>query len=317
TSCFPSNPIRNLGKSGLRISNIVLGTFATFGSQISDEVTEDIVTLAYEHGVHAFDTSEAYAGGRAEIVLGKILKKKAWRRSSYIVITKVSWGGKAETEKGLSRKHIIEGLRSSLDRLQLDYVDVILANKSDPRTPVEEIARAFTHVINQGWAMYWGTSKWAATEIMEIYSVCRQFNLIPPIVEQSEYNFFKRESIEMHLPELFHKIGLGLMAACPLMGGMMSGKYKNGLPANSRASIKNFSWYKERVTNEQAARHHLLLNDLEMIASKLDCTLAQLAIAWCLKNENVHCVVLGSSSVEQLIENLKAVQVRIELTQNN
>lgn len=185
---------RNLGKSGLRVSCVGLGTWVTFGAQVSDEMAEEILTLAYESGINFFDTAEVYAAGkihfvdqiamRAEIVLGKILSKKTWRRSSYIVSSKIYWGGKAETEKGLSRKHIIEGLKGSLERLQLEYVDIVFANKPDPHTPMEETVRAFTFVINQGWAMYWGTSRWTPTDIMEAYSVARQFNLIPPIAEQ-------------------------------------------------------------------------------------------------------------------------------------
>lgn len=305
---------RNLGKSGLRVSNIVLGTWVTFGSQISDETAEEICTYAYEHGVNVFDTSEVYANGKAEVTLGKILKKKQWRRSSYIVVSKIFWGGKAETERGLSRKHILEGVQASLERLQLGYVDVLLANKSDPRTPMEEIARAFTHVVNQGWCMYWGTSRWSPAEIMEIYSTCRQFNLIPPTSEQLEYNFFKRDQVEFLMPELFHKIGLGLMTTSPLYGGFISGKYSNNIPYGSRASLKGFSWFKEKVMGEEGRSRQLCLNELLYLTHNLRCTLSQLAIAWCLKNESVHCVVLGASSVDQLCEDLKAVQLVSRLT---
>ncbi|KAF6026514.1 KCNAB2 [Bugula neritina] len=261
---------QNLGKSGLRVSNIALGTWITFGGQITDEMAEEILTLAYESGINVFDTAEVYAAGKAEIVLGKILKRKAWRRSSYIITTKIYWGGKAETEKGLNRKHIIEGLRASLDRLQLPYVDIVFANKSDsltstegsadPLAPdaipvgrifrVEEIVRAFTYVINQGWAMYWGTSRWSATEIMEAYSVARQFNLIPPIVEQAEYNFFQREKVECQLPELYHKIGLGTMTWSPLACGILTGKYEDGIPVHSRAALKHCMWLKEKILSE-------------------------------------------------------------------
>uniref|UniRef100_A0A3B1IHF6 Potassium voltage-gated channel subfamily A regulatory beta subunit 1 n=1 Tax=Astyanax mexicanus TaxID=7994 RepID=A0A3B1IHF6_ASTMX len=183
---------RNLGKSGLRVSCLGLGTWVTFGGQISDEVAEQLMTIAYESGVNLFDTAEVYAAGKAEIILGNIIKKKCWRRSSLVITTKLYWGGKAETERGLSRKHIIEGLKGSLQRLQLEYVDVVFANRPDSNTPMEEIVRAMTYVINQGMAMYWGTSRWTAMEIMEAYSVARQFNLIPPVCEQAEYHLFQR-----------------------------------------------------------------------------------------------------------------------------
>ncbi|NXJ14644.1 KCAB1 protein, partial [Odontophorus gujanensis] len=203
----PGMKYRNLGKSGLRVSCLGLGTWVTFGGQITDEMAEQLMTLAYDNGINLFDTAEVYAAGKAEVVLGNIIKKKGWRRSSLVITTKIFWGGKAETERGLSRKHIIEGLKASLERLQLDYVDVVFANRPDPNTPMEETVRAMTHVINQGMAMYWGTSRWSSMEIMEAYSVARQFNLIPPICEQAEYHMFQREKVEVQLPELFHKIG--------------------------------------------------------------------------------------------------------------
>ncbi|ELK28058.1 Voltage-gated potassium channel subunit beta-2 [Myotis davidii] len=187
---------RNLGKSGLRVSCLGLGTWVTFGGQITDEMAEQLMTLAYDNGINLFDTAEVYAAGKAEVVLGNIIKKKGWRRSSLVITTKIFWGGKAETERGLSRKHIIEGLKASLERLQLEYVDVVFANRPDPNTPMEETVRAMTHVINQGMAMYWGTSRWSSMEIMVRVSVARQFNLLPPICEQAEYHMFQREKVE-------------------------------------------------------------------------------------------------------------------------
>ncbi|XP_021425112.1 voltage-gated potassium channel subunit beta-2 isoform X7 [Oncorhynchus mykiss] len=232
---------RNLGKSGLRVSCLGLGTWVTFGGQITDEMAEQLLCLAYENGINLFDTAEVYAAGKAEVVLGNVIKKKGWRRSSLVITTKIFWGGKAETERGLSRKHIIEGLKASLERLQLEYVDVVFANRPDPNTPMEGIAetvRAMTHVINQGMAMYWGTSRWSPMEIMEAYSVARQFNQIPPICEQAEYHMFQREKVEVQLPELFHKIGVGAMTWSPLACGIISGKYDSGVPPYSRASLK-------------------------------------------------------------------------------
>ncbi|XP_058228877.1 voltage-gated potassium channel subunit beta-2 isoform X1 [Hemibagrus wyckioides] len=269
---------RNLGKSGLRVSCLGLGTWVTFGGQITDEMAEQLMTLAYENGINLFDTAEVYAAGKAEVVLGNIIKKKGWRRSSLVITTKIFWGGKAETERGLSRKHIIEGLKASLERLQLDYVDVVFANRPDPNTPMEETVRAMTHVINQGMAMYWGTSRWSPMEIMEAYSVARQFNQIPPICEQAEYHMFQREKVEVQLPELFHKIGVGAMTWSPLACGIISGKYDSGVPPYSRASLKGYQWLKDKILSEEGRRQQTKLKELQAIAERLGCTLPQLAI---------------------------------------
>ncbi|XP_069581714.1 voltage-gated potassium channel subunit beta-2-like [Brachyistius frenatus] len=305
---------RNLGKSGLRVSCLGLGTWVTFGGQITEEVAEELMTLAYENGINLFDTAEVYSGGRAEVVLGTIIKKKGWRRSSLVITTKIFWGGKAEMERGLSRKHIIEGLRASLDRLQLEYIDVVFANRPDPNTPIEETVRAMTHVINQGMAMYWGTSRWTSMEIMEAYSVARQFNQIPPICEQAEYHMFQREKVEVQLPDLFHKIGIGAMTWSPLACGILSGKYNCGIPNHSRASLQGYRWMKDKILSEEGHRQQVKLKELQAVAERLSCTLPQLAIAWCLRNEGVNSVLLGASRTEQLLENIRAIQVLPKLS---
>ncbi|XP_064822463.1 voltage-gated potassium channel subunit beta-2 isoform X2 [Oncorhynchus masou masou] len=305
---------RNLGKSGLRVSCLGLGTWVTFGGQITDEMAEQLLCLAYENGINLFDTAEVYAAGKAEVVLGNVIKKKGWRRSSLVITTKIFWGGKAETERGLSRKHIIEGLKASLGRLQLEYVDVVFANRPDPNTPMEETVRAMTHVINQGMAMYWGTSRWSPMEIMEAYSVARQFNQIPPICEQAEYHMFQREKVEVQLPELFHKIGVGAMTWSPLACGIISGKYDSGVPPYSRASLKGYQWLKDKILSEEGRRQQAKLKELQAIAERLGCTLPQLAIAWCLRNEGVSSVLLGASSTDQLMENIGAIQVLPKLS---
>uniref|UniRef100_A0A3P8X3R7 Potassium voltage-gated channel subfamily A regulatory beta subunit 3 n=1 Tax=Cynoglossus semilaevis TaxID=244447 RepID=A0A3P8X3R7_CYNSE len=251
---------QNLGKSGLRVSCLGLGTWVTFGSQISDEMAENLMTIAYENGVNLFDTAEVYASGR---------------RSSFVITTKIYWGGQAETERGLSRKHIIE-----------------------------EIVRAMTFVINQGMAMYWGTSRWSAMEIMEAYSVARQFNLIPPVCEQAEYHYFQRDKVEVQLPELYHKIGVGAMTWSPLACGLITGKYSDGVPECSRAAMKGYQWLKERVNSEEGRRQLAKIKELHLLADRLGCTAAQLAIAWCLRSEGVSSVLLGVSNTEQLLENL-------------
>uniref|UniRef100_A0A672P4V3 Voltage-gated potassium channel subunit beta-2 n=1 Tax=Sinocyclocheilus grahami TaxID=75366 RepID=A0A672P4V3_SINGR len=316
---------RNLGKSGLRVSCLGLGTWVTFGGQITDEIAEQLMTLAYENGINLFDTAEVYAP-----LDNYFLKAFQKVRSSLVITTKIFWGGKAETERGLSRKHIIEGLKASLERLQLEYVDVVFANRPDPNTPMEgtsqsqficskplnikETVRAMTHVINQGMAMYWGTSRWSPMEIMEAYSVARQFNQIPPICEQSEYHMFQREKVEVQLPELFHKIGVGAMTWSPLACGIISGKYDSGVPAYSRASLKGYQWLKDKILSEEGRRQQAKLKELQAIAERLGCTLPQLAIAWCLRNEGVSSVLLGASSTDQLMENIGAIQVLPKLS---
>ncbi|XP_076581151.1 voltage-gated potassium channel subunit beta-2-like isoform X1 [Chaetodon auriga] len=309
-----SMPYRNLGKSGLRVSCLGLGTWVTFGSQISDEMAESVMTAAYDSGVNLFDTAEVYASGRAESTLGNILKKKGWRRSSYVVTTKIYWGGQAETERGLSRKHIIEGLRGSLSRLQLDYVDIVFANRSDINAPMEEVVRAMTFVIDQGMAMYWGTSRWNAVEIMEAYSIARQFNLVPPVCEQAEYHYFQRDKVELHLPELYHKIGVGAMTWSPLACGLLTGKYNEGVPESSRAAMKGYAWLKERLSSDEGKKQLSKIKELHLLADRLKCTAAQLAIAWCLRSEGVSSVLLGVSNTDQLLENLGSLRVLTQLT---
>uniref|UniRef100_UPI00398F1D56 voltage-gated potassium channel subunit beta-2-like n=1 Tax=Pristiophorus japonicus TaxID=55135 RepID=UPI00398F1D56 len=305
---------RNLGKSGLRVSCVGIGSWVTFGSQISEEAAEEILTMAYENGVNLFDSAEIYASGKAEVTLGNIIKKKGWRRSSFIITTKVYWGGEAETERGLSRKHIIEGLRGSLERLQLKYVDIVFANRPDVNVPSEEIVRAMTFVINQGEAMYWGTSRWSTVEIMEAYAIARQFNLIPPSCEQAEYHLFNREKVETQLPELYHKIGLGAMTWSPLACGLITGKYEDCIPEHSRASLPGYEWLKEKITSEEGQAQQAKLKELEPIAEKMSCTLPQLAIAWCLRNDSVSSVLLGVSDTVQLRENLGAIQILPQMT---
>lgn len=306
---------RNLGKTGLKVSVIGLGTWVTFGGQITDDVASQIATIAYENGVNLFDTAEVYSGGRAEIVLGNILKKKQWRRSSYVVMTKIYWGGRAPSEIGLSRKHIIEGLNASLQRLQLDYVDVVFANQADPDSDMEEIVRAFTHLINTGKALYWGTSRWSATQIMEAFSIARQYNLIPPTVEQAEYNFFQREKFETELPELCNKMKLGVMTWSPLACGIISGKYTDGIPSHSRADLKGFSWLKDKIVSEEGRRQQARLMEVQILSDRLGCTLSQLAIAWCLRFSYNSSVLVGASSIEQIYENLKSINFISSISQ--
>uniref|UniRef100_A0A7M4EIW3 Voltage-gated potassium channel subunit beta-1 n=1 Tax=Crocodylus porosus TaxID=8502 RepID=A0A7M4EIW3_CROPO len=294
---------RNLGKSGLRVSCLGLGSFPSMWLTLFIsflKVAEQLMTIAYESGVNLFDTAEVYAAGK---------------RSSLVITTKLYWGGNMASFPPLPPSPLLLlGLKASLQRLQLEYVDVVFANRPDNNTPMEEIVRAMTHVINQGMAMYWGTSRWSAMEIMEAYSVARQFNMIPPVCEQAEYHLFQREKVEVQLPELYHKIGVGAMTWSPLACGIISGKYGNGVPESSRASLKCYQWLKEKIVSEEGRKQQIKLKDLSPVAERLGCTLPQLAVAWCLRNEGVSSVLLGSSNPEQLIENLGAIQVLPKMT---
>uniref|UniRef100_A0A8B9KGI0 Potassium voltage-gated channel, shaker-related subfamily, beta member 2 b n=1 Tax=Astyanax mexicanus TaxID=7994 RepID=A0A8B9KGI0_ASTMX len=287
---------RNLGKSGLRVSCLGLGTWVTFGGQITDEVAEQMMTLAYENGINLFDTAEVYAAGKAEMVLGSIIKKKGWRYSllfTSFILKNVAFSPLPRMFQRFCSLYVVMSCPA------LTVYFVILT----------ETVRAMTHVINQGMTMYWGTSRWSPMEIMEAYSVARQFNLIPPICEQAEYHMFQREKVEVQLPELFHKIGVGAMTWSPLACGIISGKYDSGVPPYSRASLKGYQWMKDKILSEEGRRQQAKLKELQAIAERLGCTLPQLAIAWCLRNEGVSSVLLGASNTDQLMENIGAIQV--------
>ncbi|XP_049944506.1 voltage-gated potassium channel subunit beta-2 [Schistocerca serialis cubense] len=348
TTVTPGLRYRNLGKSGLRVSNVGLGTWVTFSSGVTEEAAEQIVLLAYDSGINVFDLSEAYSGPRAELELGRILQRHGWKRSSYIVTTKIYWNTKSD-ERGLSRKHVIESVKASLQRLQLTYIDVVIVHKADPMCPMEEVVRAMNHVISQGWAMYWGTARWTPVEVMEAYTNCRQFNCVTPICEQAEYHMFCRDKTELYMPELYNKIGVGLMAWSPLTMGLVSGKVDDsGMPLFTRPSFKNkyssfswtedetqkegFTWVKDRsgggggggggggddTPREPAppARRpqQEKVRDVAQLAERLGCSVQQLAIAWGLKNESVQCLLLGAASADQLYESIQSLQLVPKLT---
>ncbi|XP_061515316.1 uncharacterized protein LOC1279500 isoform X2 [Anopheles gambiae] len=311
----PGLRYKNLGKSGLRVSNVGLGTWPIFSPGVSEEQAEAILRLAVDSGINLFDLSEAHSGTRAEIELGKIIQKAGWKRTSFVITTKIYWSTKSE-ERGLSRKHIIESVQASLQRLQLPYIDVILVHKADSMCPMEEIVRAMNYVISQGWSMYWGTARWSPVEIMEAYTNCRQFNCVTPIVEQSEYHMFCREKAELYLPEMYNKIGVGFMAWGPL--SMYLGDAQNGeklwIPKGSlKSKSQSYSWIEDEVNKEdlqdEARRLYDKARDISNLAEKLGCNAVQLSIAWSLKHEPVQCLLLGATSPEQLHQSLQALQL--------
>jgi voltage-dependent potassium channel beta subunit len=278
---------------------------------VGEEVTLKCMSAAYDAGVNFFDNAEAYAHGNAEVVMGNVFKKLGWPRESFVVSSKVFWGGDGPNDKGLSRKHIFEACNRSLRRLQLDYLDLYYCHRPDPNTPIEETVRAMDDLVHRGKILYWGTSEWTAPDIMRAYGVARELGLTPPQMEQPQYNMVHRDRVEMEYLPLYREIGLGTTIWSPLASGLLSGKYSEGTPAGSRATLEGYEWLRERILSPQRIEKTL---QLKPIAEELDCTLAQLAIAWCLKNPNVSSVITGASKPEQVVENMKAAEVAPKLT---
>jgi voltage-dependent potassium channel beta subunit len=300
---------RFLGKSGLQVSALSFGAWVTFGGQADVDEAKRCMTAAFEAGVNFFDNAEVYADGRAEEIMGAVLKKVGWDRSDYLVSTKIFWGGEGVNRKGLSRKHIVEGTDAALRRLGLDYVDLIFCHRADLHTPVEETVRAMNHVIDHGKALYWGTSEWPAQRIMEAIHVARRERLIPPLMEQPEYSLFHRKRLEVEYAPLFERFGLGSTIWSPLAGGLLTGKYNDGIPEGSRATLPGYEWLRPRYEGEKAAPRIEAVRRLQPIADDLGCTMAQLALAWCLTNPNVSTVITGASRLEQVTENMAAMEV--------
>ncbi|MEN9988009.1 MAG: hypothetical protein RLZZ585_1048 [Bacteroidota bacterium] len=303
----------NLGKSGLQISRLSLGSWLTFGKQIGDDVAERLMDIAYENGINFFDNAEIYARGRSEEVMGAILKKKNWTRDSYIVSSKVFFGngGQLPTQKGLSRKHIVEACEQALNRFQLDYLDLFLCHRPDKQTPIEETVWSMHQLIMQGKILYWGTSEWSAQEIMEAHMFAKQNHLIGPIVEQPEYNMFTRQKVEVEFSQVYKTVGLGTTIWSPLASGILSGKYNKDFPNDTRLGMEGMDWLKEK--NLTAERIDVV-KKLSALATDLDMTLPVLGLAWCLKNPNVSTVILGASKEYQLTENLKSLEAKEKLT---
>lgn len=298
---------RRLGKSGLQVSALSFGSWVTFGAQIGDDIAEACMTAAYDAGVNFFDNAEAYASGKSEIVMGNILKKMAWPRSTYIVSSKVFWGGKLPNQSGLSRKHVMEACHNALKRLQVDYLDLYFCHRPDRNTPVEETVRAMDVLIQQGKILYWGTSEWSAQQIMEAYSVARQYHLTPPTMEQPQYNMFHRERFEVEYNRLYSEIGLGTTIWSPLASGLLTGKYNKEVPADTRIHRPGMEWLKEATVGEGAQQKIEKARELEKLAKGLGISLTHLALAWTLKNPNVSTTITGASKVEHVKDNMKAL----------
>ena len=302
---------RRLGKAGLKVSALSLGAWVTYGGQVGEEVARTCMSAAYEAGVNFFDNAEAYAGGNAEIVMGNVIKQIGWRRESIVVSTKIFWGGDGPNDTGLSHKHIIEGANNALRRLQLDYVDLIFCHRPDPNTPIEETVWAMHDMISRGKALYWGTSEWSAADIRAAWDIAERHHLRKPVVEQPEYNLFRRERVEKEYARLYDDLGIGTTTWSPLASGLLTGKYNDGIPPGSRGTLKGYEFLAGRVTDPAKLA---VVRRLAPIARDLGCTLAQLSLAWCLKNPRVSSVITGASRASQVTENLKALDVVEKLT---
>jgi len=306
---------RRLGRAGVKVSVLSLGSWVTFHNQVQVDSAVDMMKAAYEAGVNFFDNAEVYAGGKSEEVMGAALKKLGWRRSSYLVSTKFFWGlNDGPNERNtLNRKRLLEGMDGSLRRFGLDYVDLVFCHRPDPNTPVEETAHAMHNIVESGRALYWGVSEWSADEIRAAWTVCDKYGWHKPTMEQPQYNLLHRERVEIEYQRLYEDIGLGTTTWSPLASGLLTGKYNDGIPTDSRGALKGYGWLKDKLTDKDSLAK---VQKLGKIAKELDCTLAQFAIAWCAKNPNVSTVITGASRVEQVRENLKAIEVLPKLTED-
>jgi voltage-dependent potassium channel beta subunit len=303
---------RQLGKTGLKVSALSFGAWVTFGKQIGNPVARKLLHTAYDAGVNFFDNAEAYAEGRAEVVMGAILKRSGWRRSSFLVSSKVFFGAEGDrpNEDGLSRKHVVEACHAALRRLQVDYLDLYYCHRPDPSVPVEETCRAMHDLIVQGKVLYWGTSEWSLAQIKAAHAACDELGLHHPVVEQPQYNLFHRRRVEKEYAPLYRGPGLGTTTWSPLGSGLLTGKYNQGVPKGARLGMAGMGWLQDGILRQAGADQKLAaVARFAGIAQQLETTLPCLAIAWCLANPHVSTVILGASRVGQLTENLKALDV--------
>jgi voltage-dependent potassium channel beta subunit len=304
---------RNLGRSGLRVSELSFGSWVTYGNQVDTAAARELMAAAWDAGVNFFDNAEIYARGGAEKMMGAALKELGWPRLKYVVSTKFYWGlGDGPNEKNtLNRKYLRHAIEGSLARLQLDYVDLVFCHRPDPTTPIEETVWAMHQMIERGQALYWGTSEWSADEIRAAWSIAERHRLHKPVMEQPQYNLLHRKRVEQEYARLVEDIGLGLTTWSPLASGLLTGKYRGGIPAGSRGAVESYAFLRARLTD---AQHNEIVGRLEPVVRELGCTLAQLALAWCLKNPRVSTVITGATRVAQVQENMKALDVVGRLT---
>lgn len=297
-----------MGKTGLQLSVLSFGSWVSFHKQIDDSVADELMGIAYDNGVNFFDNAEIYALGESEKMMGRVLKKKNWDRSSYTVSSKAFWGWRGNENKpnqtGLSRKHLTEACDEALKRLQLDYLDLYFCHRPDKGTPIEETVWTMHNLIQQGKILYWGTSEWSGVEIMEAHRVAHQYGLIGPSVEQPQYNLLERNKMENEFLMIFKTVGMGTTIWSPLASGLLSGKYNDGIPADSRFGLTGFDWLRDRWIKESLLTR---VKQLTALANELGISMAAMSIAWCIRNPHVTTAILGATKKEQLLENLKAL----------
>jgi voltage-dependent potassium channel beta subunit len=301
---------RRMGKTGIQLSILSYGSWVTFHKQIGDGLADELMGIAYDNGVNFFDNAEVYAGGESEQLMGRVLKKKNWDRTSYVVSSKAFFGWRGKKNKpnqtGLSRKHLTEACHEGLKRLQVDYLDIYFCHRPDKQVPIEEVVWAMNILLQQGKILYWGTSEWSAAEIMEAHRVASQYKLIAPSVEQPQYNLLERNKMEHEYSMIFKTVGMGTTIWSPLASGLLTGKYNNGIPEGSRFALEGFDWLKDQwMVEDKLAK----VRKLGEVAAELNTSLATLSIAWCIANPNVTTAILGATKKEQLMENLKALEV--------
>jgi voltage-dependent potassium channel beta subunit len=305
---------RRLGKSGLQVSEFSLGSWVTFSKQVHEDEALKLMTAAYEAGINFFDNAEGYEQGGSEILMGKALKNLAWSRDSYIVSSKVFWGGSKPTQRGLSRKHVFDACHAALGRLQVDYLDLFFCHRPDVDTPIEETVRAMHDLTAQGKVLYWGTSEWNAQQITEAHAVARDLRITPPTMEQPQYNLFERQKVEGDYLPLYDTFGLGTTIWSPLASGILTGKYANGIPKGSRLDLPGYEWLKADWEKPEAKVKMAKVTKLAALAAKLDMPLHHLALNWCISNPHVSTVILGASKLSQLEDNLAALKTRDRVT---
>ena len=303
---------RRLGRSGLLVSELSFGSWVTYGNQMDTRAARECMAAAWDAGVNFFDNAEIYARGESERIMGVVLKDVGWPRSRVVVSTKFYWGlGDGPNEKNtLNRKYLLQAIDGSLSRLLLDYVDLVFCHRPDPNTPIEETVWAMHDMIASGRALYWGTSEWSASDIRAAWEIAERHHLHKPVMEQPQYNLFHRKRVEREYAPLYADLGLGLTTWSPLASGLLTGKYRNGIPAGSRGTLENYAFLRERLTDPT---RNNVVGELASVAGDLGCTLAQLALAWCLKNPNVSTVITGASRPQQVQENMRAVEIAAKL----
>lgn len=303
-----------MGKTGLQLSVLSFGSWVSFHKQIDDSNADELMGIAYDNGVNFFDNAEVYALGESEKMMGRVLKKKNWDRTSYTVSSKAFWGWRGKENKpnqtGLSRKHLVEACHEALQRLQLDYLDLFFCHRPDKGTPIEETVWTMHNLIQQGKILYWGTSEWSGVEIMEAHRVAQQYGLIGPVVEQPQYNLLERNKMENEFLMVFNTVGMGTTIWSPLASGLLSGKYNDGIPEGSRFGLSGFDWLRDRWIKESLLSK---VRQLTALAKELGISLAELSIAWCIRNPHVTSAILGATRKEQLLENLKALDALTKL----